>query len=338
MSIEKQYQQKTTKTTKHKLKVVQTFAVVSLIVLFGVSPINKEIGISGFFVTDIMVKEDNSKIEIQQQYCFNQQSKKDSFLSIIPVVAYAAKTKIDIINPICYYSNLPIMSKNIISLYSLPSSGSSSTFSSSSKNKKLVHSSIRMEENVFNLLQKEAERQGISFNSLINKTLKNYVNSEMHFEQLGFLLVSKEFLRKTFAELQDEKRLKELGKELGLTVAKEYVSYCFPKVDSCTLIQFLDIWFRRLQSYKHIVDTSRVKDINVIIEEGIRKENEEEYQQLQRKEIHYFTVNHDININFSIALKAGLEGLIEPIIKSPIIFKQITSNSISFSFSLFLSS
>jgi hypothetical protein len=230
------------------------------------------------------------------------------------------------------------MRKTIISLYSLPFSGLSSPFSSSSKNKKLVHSSIRMEENVFNLLQKEAERQGISFNSLINKTLKNYVKSEMHFEQLGFLLVSKDFLRKTFAELQDEKRLEELGKELGLTVAKEYVSYCFPKVDSCTLIQFLDIWFRRLQSYKHIVDTSRVKDINVIIEEGIRKENEEEYQQLQRKEIHYFTVNHDININFSIALKAGLEGLIEPIIKSPIIFKQITSNSISFSFSLFLSS
>ena len=78
---------------------------------------------------------------------------------------------------------------------------------------------------MFNLLQKEAERQGISFNSLINKTLKNYAKSEMHFEQLGFLLVSKDFLRKTFAELQDENRIEEFGKELGLTVAKEYVSY-----------------------------------------------------------------------------------------------------------------
>jgi hypothetical protein len=339
MSIEKQYRQKTTKTTEHKLKVVvQTFAVVFLIVLFGISPMDKEIGIISFFVTDIMVKEDNSKIGIQQQYCFNQQSKKESLLSIIPVVAYAVKTNMDIINPICYYFNPTIMSKNLISLYSLPPSGSSSSFSSSSKNKKLIHSSIRIEENVFNLLQKEAERQGISFNSLINKTLKNYVKSEMHFEQLGFLLVSKDFLRKTFAELQDENRIEEFGKELGLTVAKEYVSYFFPKVDNGTLVQFLDIWFRRLQSYKHIVDTSLLKDMNVITEEGIRKENEEEYQQLQRKEIHYFTVNHDININFSIALKAGLEGLIEPIIKSPIIFKQITSNSISFSFSLILSS
>ena len=230
------------------------------------------------------------------------------------------------------------MSKSIIGLYSSPSSVSSSpSSSSSSTSKKLVHSSIR-EEEVFYSLQKEAERQEISFNSLINKTLKNYVTSEMYFEQLGFLLVSKDFLRKTFAELQDEKRLEELGKELGLTVAKEYVSYFFPKVDSCTLAQFLDILFRRFQSYKHRVDITYDKDINVMIVKGIRKENEEEYQQLQRKEIHYFTVNHDININFSIALKAILEGLIEPIIKSPVIFKEITSNSISFSYSLFLSS
>jgi hypothetical protein len=231
-----------------------------------------------------------------------------------------------------------MISNQLMLSYPLLSSSSSSSSFSSSRNKKLVHSSIRMEEEVFQLLQKEAERQGISVNSLINKTLKNYVKSEMYFEQLGFLLVSKDFLRMTFSGLQDKNRLEELGRELGLTVAKEYVSYFFPKVDSSTLVQFLDIWFRRLQSYKHTVDTSSVKDINVIIQEGLGKENEEEYQQLQRKEIHYFIINHDININFSIALKAGLEGLIEPIIKSHIIFQQITSNSISFSFSLFLSS
>lgn len=183
---------------------------------------------------------------------------------------------------------------------------------------------------MFNSLQKEAERQGISFNSLINRTLKNYVTSEMYFEQLGFLLVSKDFLRKTFAELQDEKRLAELGKELGLTLAKEYVSYFFPKVDSDTLIKFLDIWFRRFQSYKHTVNTKK----NIEMAQDIN-ENEENQQQQQREEINYFTLNHDININFSVVLKAILEGLIEPIIKSPVVFKVITSNSISFSFSLF---
>ena len=260
---------------------------------------------------------------------------------VISLAIFSIDSRIDV--SLCYkviikkdnYDCNNIISNQLMFSYPLLSS---SSVSSSSRNKKLVHSSIRMEEEVFQLLQKEAERQGISVNSLINKTLKNYVKSEMYFEQLGFLLVSKDFLRMTFSGLQDKNRLEELGRELGLTVAKEYVSYFFPKVDGFTLVQFLDIWFRRLQSYKHTVDTSNVKDINAIIQEGLRKENEEEHQQLQRKEIHYFIINHDININFSMALKAGLEGLIEPIIKSPVIFKQITSNSISFSISLFLSS
>ena len=236
------------------------------------------------------------------------------------------------------YSINNITSKKIMYPYS--SSYFFSPFFTSSKNKKLVHSSIRVEEEIVQSLQREAERQGISFNSLINKILKNYVISEMHFEQLGFLLVSKDFLRKTFAELQDEKRLEELGTELGLTVAKEYVSYFFPKVDSSTLAEFLDIWFRRFQSFKHRVDDDDNDNNNKAIlrkeDKGKEKENQGQFQ-LQRQENHYFTLNHDINLNFSIALKAILQGLIEPIIKSPVIFKEITANSISFSFSLFSS-
>jgi hypothetical protein len=232
------------------------------------------------------------------------------------------------------YDSCNIISKKLIFLYPL---SSSSFFSFSSKNKKLVHSSIRMEEEVFQLLQKEAERQGISVNSLINKTVKNYVISEMYFEQLGFLLVSKDFLRKTFAEFQDENRLEELGKELGVTVAKEYLSYFFPKVDSDTLAQFLDIWFQRFQSFKHRVDNNynnnKNKNTNIIIENN-RIEGNEAQLQREKEEIHYFTLNHDINLNFSIILKAILEGLIEPLIKSPITFKEITANSISFSFSV----
>ena len=235
------------------------------------------------------------------------------------------------------YNISNIIIKKITYLY-LPSYFFSpfSSFFTSSKNKKLVHSSIRIEEEVVQSLQREAERQGISFNSLINKTLKNYVISEMHFEQLGFLLVSKDFLRKTFAELRDEKRLEELGTELGLTVAKEYVSYFFPKVDSNTLAEFLDIWFRRFQSFKHRVeDDNNNNNKNNLRKQDKEKEKENHGQlQVQRQENHYFTLNHDINLNFSIALKAILEGLIEPIIKSPVIFKEITANSISFSFSL----
>jgi predicted HicB family RNase H-like nuclease len=196
------------------------------------------------------------------------------------------------------------------------STSTASTSSSKDSNtaKRLVHSSIRIEEEVFKSLEREAEKRGVSFNSLVNKTLKNYVTSEMYFEQLGFILVSKDFLRKTFLKFEDEKYIEEFGRELGLTVSKEYISYFFPQVNSCTLVQFLDIWFRRFQFCQH-----RVEDIDVVVEEK------------KKKQLHSFTVTHDINMNFSLVLKAILEGLVEPITKSPVLFKDIAPTSIAFS-------
>jgi hypothetical protein len=173
---------------------------------------------------------------------------------------------------------------------------------------KLVHQSFRLEEQVLKTLSEEAVRKGISVSSFVNKILKNYVTHEMQFEELGFLLVSKDFLRKIFNVIEDEKHLQDFGKEFGATIAKEYVSFFYPQVNSNTLIQFLDYWFRRFQSCKHLAEDT------------------------ERGQRHYFTVNHDINIKFSLALRAILEGLVEPISKTTLEFKDITANSISFSF------
>ena len=179
---------------------------------------------------------------------------------------------------------------------------------SNSNKKKLSHQGFRIEEQVIKTLAEEAVKKGISVSSLVNKILKNYVTHEMQFEELGFILVSKNFLRKIFTVIEDEKHIQDFGKEFGTTMAKEYVSYFYPQVNSNTLVQFLDYWFRRFQSCKHIVEDSDTS---------------------QR---HYFTVNHDINIKFSVALKAILEGLIEPVSKTTVDFRDITANSLTFSF------
>jgi hypothetical protein len=204
--------------------------------------------------------------------------------------------------------------------------------------RKFVHSSIRVEEQVLKTLQRQAQRRGISFNNLVNKTLKNYVTSEMYFEQLGFILVSKDFLRKTFSRL-NENDIEEFGRELGLTVAKEYISYFFPEVSNTTLVEFLDIWFRRFQFYQHRVreeSAQEESDVNAALSPHFSRSNAAEpkadfnQKQLERQ-LHLFTVSHDINMNFSLVLKAILEGLVEPITKSPVIFKDITATSIAFS-------
>jgi hypothetical protein len=187
----------------------------------------------------------------------------------------------------------------------------SSSLDKERKNK-LMHSTFRIRADVINALDREAQRRGISLSSLVNKTLENYVTSEMYFEELGFILVSKDFLRKTFSGL-NEKDLEGLGRSLGLTVAKEYVSYFFPEVNFSTLLKFLDLWFKRFQSYQHRFDDG---------------DNDSD----DSKDHHYFMVNHDINMNFSIVLKAMLEGLMEPIIKRTVTFRNLTPCSITFSF------
>jgi hypothetical protein len=203
--------------------------------------------------------------------------------------------------------------------YSLPSSSSSSSEkkkkedndNNNTNNKdKLLHQGFRVQEQVIKTLTEEAARKGISVSNLVNKILKNYVTHEMQFEELGFILVSKDFLRKIFSVVDDEKDIQDFGKEIGTTIAKEYVSYFYPQVNSITLVQFLDYWFRRFQSCKHIVENSSS----------------------DKSQRHYFTVNHDINIKFSFALKAILEGLIEPVSKTTVEFRDLTANSITFSF------
>ncbi|MFZ0329147.1 MAG: hypothetical protein WBP64_03115 [Nitrososphaeraceae archaeon] len=171
------------------------------------------------------------------------------------------------------------------------------------KSERLVHSSFRLRQDVLKSLERESKKRGVTLSSLVNRILENYMNSEIYFEELGFMLMSKDFLRKTFNEL-NEKRVEELGKDLGLTVAKEYVSYFFPEVNTDSLIKFLELWFKRFQSFSHRVDSNR----------------------------HYFTINHEINMNFSIILRAMLEGVIEPIAKRTVAFRDLTPNAVIFSF------
>ena len=75
----------------------------------------------------------------------------------------------------------------------------------------------------------------------------------MYFEELGFILVSKDLLRKSFARLNEEHINKD-SREEGLTAANEYLPYLFHEVNSNTIVQFLEIWFKRFQCYEHRIN------------------------------------------------------------------------------------
>lgn len=176
---------------------------------------------------------------------------------------------------------------------------------------KLTHQGFRIEEDVVKLLAREANNKQISVSSLVNIILKTHVTYRKQLGESGFIPVSKDFLRKVFSAIP-QKEADEVGRSLGFSIANEYVSSFFPRLDSHTLIQFLETWLGRFQSCRH-----RVEDHT---SHSIKR--------------HTFSVDHDVNLNFSIALKIMLVGLIEPIIKTIVIFGDPTSSTVIFSFDI----
>jgi hypothetical protein len=104
----------------------------------------------------------------------------------------------------------------------------------------------------------------------------------------------------------DEKSLEDYGNELGPAVVSDYMAYFFPEINGQTIVMFLEKWFSHFQSYQHRIGEGNSR--------------------------HTFTLNHNINMKFSIVLKIILEGLIEPVIKNKVFFGEVTSNRITFTF------
>ena len=110
-----------------------------------------------------------------------------------------------------------------------------------------------------------------------------------------------------------KKKQKKLGEVLDSSLANEYVTSFFPRLDDSTLVQFLETWLGKFQSCRHGIEDTPSYNIKR----------------------HTFSVDHDINLNFSIALKVMLVGLMEPIIKTIVIFgDRLQSSSVIFSFDI----
>ena len=169
---------------------------------------------------------------------------------------------------------------------------------------KTILQSFRIEQGVVQTLQQESRKKGVPLSHLTNKILKNYVTSERYFQELGFILSSKDFVRKLMGRIE-EKYLIEDAKELGLTVARDYVPYFFIEVNSYTLLEFLEVWLGRFP-FQHRIDFKR----------------------------HSYSINHELGMNYSIFFREYMTALIESMIKSPVNFSVIAPNTVTFSFEI----
>ena len=79
---------------------------------------------------------------------------------------------------------------------------------------KTVTRTIRIDEGYDEIIKYEAERRGVSVNTILDQLLRKYVQSYRYFENLSAVTLSASSLL-SFLEIIEEEEIIEIGKELG---------------------------------------------------------------------------------------------------------------------------
>jgi hypothetical protein len=109
-------------------------------------------------------------------------------------------------------------------------------FLTSGKMKKMVLRTIRLPKDIDDALEQDADENGISVNSLINKTLKKYVEWDRHADRFGFISIDAETFRSILNEVED-KNLESIATTLGDTLPKSHVLFWFKKISIETILK-----------------------------------------------------------------------------------------------------
>jgi len=163
--------------------------------------------------------------------------------------------------------------------------------------------SFRIDSSLRENLEEEAKKNRTSLNTLVSQILFRYADWGRYAGRLGLIPVSKDLLRDVFKVL-DKPELEDLGRKFAETSGREHVLYLFQQISFGTVLQFLDLWSSHFDAYEHRYDGK----------------------------MHYYTVHHDINLNFSIFVKEFVLTMMMVTVPRTVRFETVAPNSVTFSF------
>jgi len=104
------------------------------------------------------------------------------------------------------------------------------------KKKKTILRTIRVSEELDNLIEKDAEEQNISANALITKIITHYVEWQRVIEKTSYILITSSLFKAIINEVSDEK-IEEIAKTVVTTVIKELSLLEFGKNDFDSILK-----------------------------------------------------------------------------------------------------
>jgi len=101
-----------------------------------------------------------------------------------------------------------------------------------------VTRTLRIDSDVESRIELLAEKEGVSFNLLANRSLRRLVEWEATAEKFGFAQVPLQALERVFNLLSDS-QARELGKEAGKNMMQELILFWFKKLDRESALNLL---------------------------------------------------------------------------------------------------
>ena len=119
----------------------------------------------------------------------------------------------------------------------------------SAQRKRIVARTVRITQELDDLLRKDAEEKNTSVNALMYSILTKYAEWDRFLERLRFITIAEEVFRHLL-EVVEEKDLIKISSNLGARLPKEVAAFMFKQIDPKTLLELFSLYSKYSGLYK----------------------------------------------------------------------------------------
>jgi hypothetical protein len=116
--------------------------------------------------------------------------------------------------------------------------------------------SFRLDRDDLDDLRDLAKSRKTSLNSLVAQIIDRYLRLWVYDRSFGFFPVSKKTIRLAFSKLTKEE-IEQVANESGATIHKEIIMFLYGEVTTKTVLEYLDVFGSRFETYKHFSKGSK---------------------------------------------------------------------------------
>jgi predicted DNA-binding ribbon-helix-helix protein len=116
--------------------------------------------------------------------------------------------------------------------------------------------SFRLDQEMLDRLRELAREKKISLNSLVSQVLEHYIQVGVYDRTFGFFSISQDVLRLLLTKQSDEE-INKIDAVAGAKIHKQIIMYLYGKVNKDTIIDYLDTFGNRFETFRHFRDGTK---------------------------------------------------------------------------------